>query len=70
LFEGGDFGVVAVVVEVGAFADGRGVVCEDAAYGGVGGGEGLGFGGEREGAGEVEGVEVGDGGREGHRSSG
>ncbi len=36
LFEGCDFGVVAVVVEVGAFGDDLTVVDEDAAYLGVG----------------------------------
>jgi hypothetical protein len=66
LFEGGDLGVVAVVVEVGAFGDGCVVAGEDAAYGGVGAGEGEGLLREGEGAEEVGLVLWG----EGHRSSG
>jgi hypothetical protein len=45
LLEGYDLGVVAVVVEVGAFADDFAVADEDAAYLGVGRGEACGFGG-------------------------
>ncbi len=54
LLEGGDLGVVAGVVEVCAFAEECVVEREDAAYGGVGAGEGCGFAREVEGAGEVE----------------
>ena len=54
LFEGHDFGVVAVVVEVRAFADdlrraaAGGILREDTAYLRVGGGEADGLGGEVE----------------------
>ena len=52
MFEGDYFGVVAVVVEVCAFADdlecaaSEGCLGEDAAYLGVRGGEAYGLGGE------------------------
>jgi hypothetical protein len=54
LFEGDDFGVVAVVVEMGTFADDFGISLggcadEDAAYLGVRRGEADRLGGEREG---------------------
>ncbi len=56
LFEGDDLGVVAVVVEVGAFTDDFGCAAsggrlgEDAAYLGVRGGEADGLAGELEGS--------------------
>ena len=50
LLEGYDFGVVALVVEVGSFGDDLVLFYEDAAYLGVGGGEGDGIGGELEGS--------------------
>jgi hypothetical protein len=66
LLEGGDLGMVAQVVEMGAFAEDMVVAGEDAAYGGVGAGEAEGFLREGEGSGEVWLVLW----REGHRSSG
>jgi len=54
LLEGGDLGVIACFVDVGAFSEGEVVAGEDAAYGWVGAGEGGGFTCECERAGEVE----------------
>jgi hypothetical protein len=56
LFEGYDLGVIAVVVEVCAFADdlrcaaSAGILGKDTAYLGIRGGEADGFGGEGEGS--------------------
>jgi hypothetical protein len=49
LAEGDDFGMVELVVEVGSAADDGTVTDEDAAYGGVGGGQAYGSFGEAEG---------------------
>ena len=53
LLERGNFGVVAEVIEVCAFAEGLVAAREDAADGGIGTGEGGGVLREDQGAGEV-----------------